>query len=156
MVLNFFHLPRVEWLTNSSAAMGGLILLSMWSVGTSMLVFLAALQGIPKEFYDAAVIDGANSRKILRHITIPLLAPALIFSLVMNLISGLQIFTPAYVITRGGPLNATLFYVLYLYRQAFQFLHMGFASAMAWVLFLVTLIATASVLYLSRRWSYEL
>jgi multiple sugar transport system permease protein len=155
-LLHFFHIPHVQWLTNGPAAMFGLVLLSMWSVGTSMLVFLAALQGIPREINEAAIIDGANSAQLLRHITIPLLSPALIFSLTMNLISGLQVFTPAYVITRGGPLNATLFYLLYLYRHAFQFLHMGYAAAMAWVLFLVTLVATACVLYLSRRWSYEM
>jgi len=155
-LLEFIHLPRIQWLTSGPAAMSGLVLVSFWTVGTSMLIFLAALQGIPNEVYEAAVIDGANRVKLFRYITVPLMTPALIFSLIMNLIYGLQVFTEAYVITRGGPLNATLFYVLYLYRHAFQFLHMGFASAMAWVLFIVTLISTTFVLYLSKRWSYEM
>jgi multiple sugar transport system permease protein len=132
--LHIFGIPRILWLQDPDWALPALILMSLWSLGGAMVIFLAGLQGIPNEFYEAAEIDGAGWWPKLRHVTLPLMSPVIFFNLIMGLIGTFQIFTAGYLITNGGPQNATLFYVLYLYRNGFQFFQMGYAAALAWVL----------------------
>jgi len=119
-----------------------LILMSLWGVGGSMIIYLAGLQGIPAELYEAGEIDGTNVLQVFLHITVPMLSPVIFFNFVMNIIGAFQVFTQAYVMTRGGPANATRFYMLRLYEQAFEAFNMGLASAMAWFLFLIMLVFT--------------
>jgi multiple sugar transport system permease protein len=119
-----------------------------------MIIFLADLQGVSETLYEAAAIDGANGLRRFLHITVPMITPVIFFNLVVGIIGSFQIFTVAYVATQGGPNNATLFYVLYLYNQGFQFLHMGYASALAWMLFVIILAFTFLQLGLARRWVY--
>jgi multiple sugar transport system permease protein len=119
-----------------------------------MLINLAGLQGIPEHLYEAAALDGAGPMTRFRHVTLPMLSPTLFFNLVMGIIGSFQVFTSAYVMTEGGPNEATLFYVLYLYQKAFEQFQMGYASAMAWILFAIVLALTLLVLRSARRWVY--
>lgn len=147
-------LPAVPWLTHPAWAMPAFILMSLWTLGGPMIIYLAALQGVPSHLYEAAEVDGANWLARFRHIMLPMLSPAVLFNLVLGVIGASQLFTGPLVITNGGPSNATLFYALQLYRQAFQWMAMGTASAMAWLLFIALLILTSIQLYLSNRWVY--
>lgn len=144
----------VAWLGNPNTAIWTLILLAVWQFGSPMLIFLAGLKQIPREFYEAAAIDGANSWQQFWRITLPLLTPILFFNLVMQLISGFMVFTQAFIITGGAPLDTTLFYALYLYQRAFVSLQMGYASAMAWVLLALIAIMTALVFRSSSYWVF--
>ncbi len=119
-----------------------------------MIIYLAGLQGIPTELYEAAEIDGCGRWRKLWQITVPMMTPVIFFNLIMGMIGAFQTFTEAYVITKGGPDNATLFYAMYLYQNAFKFFKMGYASALAWVLFLIILLVTLFVFATSRRWVY--
>jgi multiple sugar transport system permease protein len=119
-----------------------------------MVIYLASLQGIPKQLYEAAAIDGAGAWHSFWKITLPMLTPTIFFNLVLSVISTFQTFTSAFVATDGGPLDSTLFYVLYLFRQAFQFFNMGYASALAWFLFLIILVLTLLIVRSSSRWVY--
>lgn len=119
-----------------------------------MIIYLAALKGVPASLYEAARIDGAGRWRQFLNVTLPMISPLVFFNLVMGIIGSFQVFTQAYVMTSGGPGNATLFYVLNLYRQAFEFHYMGYASAMAWVLFVILVALTALVVRSSRRWVY--
>src|SRR5690349_7055400 len=116
--------------------------MGLWGAGSQTLIFLAALQGIPQILYEAAVIDGANVCQRFFRITLPMLTPSIFFNLVIGIIGSFQVFTTAYVATGGGPVNSTLFYLLYLYRMAFESFWMGYASALAWILFLIILVFT--------------
>lgn len=140
--LHFIGLPKIRWLQEPELALSALILMSLWGLGGGMVIYLAGLQGIPEVFYEAAEIDGAGRWHKLRHVTIPLMSPVIFFNLVMSIIGTFQVFTAGYLITDGGPQNATLFYVLYLYRNAFQYLEMGYAAALAWVLFSIIMALT--------------
>jgi len=144
-LLHAIGLPKVLWLQKPEWALPALILMSLWGLGGGMVIFLAGLQGIPNEFYEAAEIDGAGPWAKLWHVTIPLMSPIIFFSLVMGIIGTFQVFTAGYLITNGGPQNATLFYVLYLWRNAFQYLEMGYAAALAWVLFFIIMGLTAFI-----------
>jgi multiple sugar transport system permease protein len=128
--------------------------MSTWGLGRSAVITLASLQGIGQQYYEAAAIDGAGRWQSFWSITLPMLTPTIFFNLVLSVISTFQTFTSAYVSTDGGPLDATLFYVLYIYRQAFQFFNMGYASALAWVLFLVILALTLLIVRSSDRWVF--
>jgi multiple sugar transport system permease protein len=119
-----------------------------------MVIYLAGLQGIPQHLYEAAQIDGAGKWAQFRNVTLPMLSPTTFFNLIMGIIASFQIFTQAFVMTNGGPLNSTLFYSFYLYREGFQYLYMGYASAMAWVLLALTLALTLFNFGLARRWVY--
>jgi multiple sugar transport system permease protein len=119
-----------------------------------MVIFLAGLQGVPVELYEAASIDGAGDWAKFRRVTIPMITPTILFTLILSVISTFQTFTSAFVATNGGPLDATLFYVLYIYRQAFQFFHMGYAAAMAWVLFIIVLALTLFLFRGGQFWVY--
>lgn len=142
------------WLASPDWALPALILMSLWSVGGGMIIYLAGLQGIPTALYEAARIDGANAWRELVHITIPLMTPVIFYNLVIGIIGTFQYFTEAYVLTRGGPAEATLFYNLYLYNNAFSYLDMGYASALAWVLFVIVLVLTILVFRSSAAWVY--
>jgi multiple sugar transport system permease protein len=142
--------PR--WLVDPKTALIGLWMMSLWGLGRTATIYLAGLQGIPRELYEASAIDGAGIARAFWHVTIPLLTPTIFFNLVLSIISTFQTFTNAFVATDGGPLDSTLFYVLYLYRQAFQFFNMGYASALAWILFLIILALTLLVVRSSESW----
>ena len=144
-LLRSIGLPKVLWLQEPEWALPALILMSLWGLGGGMVIFLAGLQGIPNEFYEAAEIDGAGPWAKLWSVTVPLMSPVTFFNLVMGIIGTFQIFTAGYLITNGGPQNATLFYVLYLYRNGFLYLDMGYAAALAWVLFFIIMMLTAFV-----------
>jgi multiple sugar transport system permease protein len=156
-VLVAIGLPRIPWLSSPDWIKPAFILMSLWGVGYSVVIFLAGLQDVPRHLYDAAEVDGAGTWAKFRHITLPMITPSIFFNLVMGVIGSLQIFGPAFVInvgSQGGPKNSALFYVLYLYRQAFGYLNMGYASALAVVLFLVIMAMTALVLRSSPAWVY--
>ncbi|HZG77274.1 MAG TPA: sugar ABC transporter permease [Paenibacillus sp.] len=152
--LGLFGIDGPAWIFSEDWALPSLILMSLWSVGGSMLIYLAGLQGIPTELYEAAEIDGANRFRKFVSVTIPMLSPVIFFNLVMGIIGSIQVFTEGYVMTAGGPNNSTLFAVLYLYRQAFNYFSMGYASAFAWVLFLVILLLTLLVFRSSPMWVF--
>ncbi|HEY8744973.1 MAG TPA: sugar ABC transporter permease [Chloroflexota bacterium] len=143
-----------DWLGQPEWALPALVIMSLWAVGSGAIIYLAGLQGIPTELYEAAQMDGAGVLSRFLRITIPLMTPVLFFQVVVGIIGALQTFTQAYVMTSGGPNNATLFFVLYLYQNAFQYFRMGYAAALAWVLFTYILILTIIVFRTSRSWVY--
>jgi multiple sugar transport system permease protein len=145
---------NVSWIGNPSTALWTLIALSVWQFGSSMLIFLAGLKNIPQSYYEAASVDGANGFQQFFKITLPLLSPIILFNLIMQTISGFMTFTPAYIISKGegGPLDNTLLYSLYLYRRAFTFLEMGYASAMAWAMLIIIGVITFAIFQSSAYW----
>ena len=151
-LLGLIGLPGPLWLASEYWSKPALILMALWGSGATVIIFLAGLQGIPEHLYEAASIDGANSWKRFWHITLPLLTPTIFFNLVMGIIGSFQVFTQAYIMTNGGPLDSTLFYMLYLFRQGFSFLQMGYASAMAWILFVIILVLTLIQFRAAPRW----
>ncbi len=159
--LSWIGIDGPLWLQSEVWSKPALILMSLWGIGGGMIINLAALQSIPQELYEAADLDGAQRWRKTVHITLPLISPAIFFNLVMNIIGSFQVFTQAFVMTassaqgqEGGPNNSTLFFVLYLYKKAFQQFQMGYASALAWILFIIILIFTFIQFSLSRRWVY--
>src|SRR5436305_1095259 len=132
VVLQWLGLPPLAWFSSPELAKPSLILMGLWGAGSGTLVFLAALQGTPEALYEAATIDGAGRWDRFLHVTLPMISPAIFFNLIMGMIGTFQVFTTAYVATGGGPINATLFYLLYLYQMGFQSFWMGYASALAW------------------------
>ena len=153
-VLKGVGLPTSRFLGEPDSALASLVLVSLWSVGGGMVVYLAGLQGIPESFYEAAKIDGANSRQLFRFITLPLMTPTIFFNLVMGLIGAFQYFTEAFVLTQGGPLFSTYFYSLMVYERAFRFTQMGMAAAMAWFLLAIVLVLTLLVFRSSALWVF--
>lgn len=149
-----FGIPPTSWLGNPNTAIWTLILLAVWQFGSPMLIFLAGLKHIPQELYESASIDGAGGWPKFLHITIPMLSPVILFNLVLQMISGFLVFTQAFVITEGGPLDTTLFYALYLYQRAFGTFQMGYSSAMAWVLLLIIAVFTALTFKFSNNWVF--
>ncbi len=142
------------WLGHSQWALPSLILMSLWTVGGPMLIYLAGLQGIPTDLYEAADVDGAGGWAKFWAVTVPMMTPVIFFNLIMNTIFAFQVFAQPFIMTEGGPRYATLFYVLYLYQNAFKFFRMGYASALAWVLFLVILVLTALIIRSSALWVF--
>jgi multiple sugar transport system permease protein len=153
-LLKLLGLPTSQWLWNAASSKPSFILIGLWSIGNTMVIFLAGLQGIPQSLYEAAEIDGANWFRRFRAVTLPMLSPVILFNLVLGIIGTFQIFTGAYLMTNGGPQNSTLFAVLYLYRLAFEQFNMGLASAFAWLLFFIILVFTLLQLRFSRAWVY--
>ncbi|MBN2469817.1 MAG: sugar ABC transporter permease, partial [Anaerolineae bacterium] len=150
--------PKIPWLQSTTWAIPAFVILSLWGAGSSMIIFLAGLQGIPDIYYEAAEIDGAGPWAKLRHITLPVMSPVIFFNLVLGLINGFQAFTVVYLITSGtgGPENATLFLVLYIYRTGFRNMNMGYAAAVSWVLFFILMILSGIIFrYLGSRVHYE-
>lgn len=144
---------HVMWLLDEALSKPSLIVMSLWGAGGGMIIYLAGLQGIPRSLYEAAEMDGAGAISRFRNVTLPMLTPTIFFSLIMGFIGSFQVFTQALVMTDGGPHNSTLFYVLYLYRNAFQNLEMGYSSALAWILFVIILGVTL-VQFRFSRWVY--
>lgn len=135
--LSFFGLPTSTWLLSETMVIPALVIMSLWQVGGGVVIFLAALQGVPKDLYEAASIDGAGELRKFINITIPIISPAIFFQLITGVIGALQVFTQGYIMTDGGPQNRTLFVMLYIYREAFENFNIGYASALSWVLFIV-------------------
>lgn len=142
------------WLANRDSALYSVILINVWAAmgGNTMLIFLAGLQGVPKELYEAAEIDGAGAWYKWRHITLPLLTPTIFFNLVLAVIGALKVFTTAWVATQGGPSYATWFFALHIYTEAFQYFRLGYGSALAWVLAVILMFFTFIQVSYSRRW----
>ena len=143
-----------QWFFSTTWVIPSFIFMNLWGLGVTMVIFLAGLQGIPAHLYEAAEIDGAGAWSKFRNVTLPMMSPIILFNGVIGIIDSFQIFTPAFVITNGGPANASLFYGLYLYNNAFKFFNMGYAAALAWLMFLIILIITGLVFRLTGSWIY--
>jgi len=142
------------WLVSRDWSLPAIILASLWTVGGTMIIFVAGLKDIPQDLYEAAALDGAGELAKFRYVTLPLLSPVIFFNLVLGTIGGFRTFEVPLVMTQGGPVNATLFYALYLYLSAFNFMKMGYAAALAWILFILIMFVTAIQLRLARHWVY--
>jgi multiple sugar transport system permease protein len=153
-VLHVVGVRPIKWLFETAYAKPAFILMSLWSVGPGMIIFLAGLQSVPREVKEAASIDGANNWQRFLHVTVPVISPVLLFNLVMGVIGSFQVFTSSFIMTNGGPQNSTLFMVLYIYRNAFQLFKMGYAALLAWVLFLIIMAITVLQFVVSNRWVY--
>jgi len=155
-VLRLAHLPQIEtpigWLTNPAWALPALALMSLWGVGHTVVIYLAGLQDVPRELYESAELDGAGAWQRLRNVTLPMISPVIFFNLIMAIIGTLQVFAIPYIMTGGGPARATYFFTMYLYDNAFLFLKMGYASAMAWIQLMIVLMLTALAFWSSKRW----
>lgn len=154
MSLALVGIQGPSWLMDRDWVLVSFVIMSFWTVGGSMVIYLAGLQGIPTVLYEAAEIDGANGVQRFISVTFPMLSPVILFQLVMGVIGSFQIFTSAYIMTKGGPANASLFYTLYLYRQGFQYFRMGYASALAWVLFICILVLTLFIFRTASSWVF--
>lgn len=159
--LKMLGVPAPGWLTDPKYTVPSLVVISLWGVGGTVLILLAGLQGVPQSLLEAAEIDGAGSLARFRHVTLPMLSPVIFFNVVLGLIGALQVFTIVYVIwtptgggATAGPEDAGLFFVLYLYRVGFENFQMGYASALAWILFLLIMICTGILFRYQRRWVY--
>lgn len=152
--LGWFGIEGPAWLQDPSYALGALIVMGMWGVGNTIIIYLSGLQGVPEELYEAAQLDGAGPLRRFTSVTVPMISPTIFFNLIMGIIGGFQYFTQAFVMTNGGPLNSTLFYNLYLYNKAFVSFEMGYASALSWILFAIILIFTLIVIRSSSMWVY--
>ena len=162
-VLSIFHIPAVNWLGDAHWTKISIVLLAQLGAGGPALIFLAALRAVPNELYESARLDGAGPIRRFYKITFALITPVILFDLIYGVILGIQIFTPAFVLTGGtsgggaytaGPDNSLLFYVYYLYKQAFQYSDMGTASAMAWVLFVIAVVLSVAIMRWSKAWVY--
>jgi multiple sugar transport system permease protein len=153
-VLRPLGFPKIQWIYSSSSVMPSFILMSLWDIGPMMIIFLAGLQGVPKQLYEAVEIDGGNAWHRLIHITIPMITPTILFNLILSIIGAMQMFVQPYVMTEGGPNNSSLMYVLYLYQKAFEQSQMGYASALAWILFIIIATMSFLVLRTSSTWVY--
>jgi multiple sugar transport system permease protein len=167
-ILGFLHLPTPLWFQDPQWSKPGLVVLGLWGVGSTMIIFLAAMLDVPTHLYEAADIEGANGWDKFRHITLPMISPVIFFSAVIGVIYGFQYFTEAYVVAGGAggasgpgtgsslgyPQGSTLFYTIWLYQQGFEAFHFGYASAMAWVLFVIVMICTLVLIRSSRRWVF--
>jgi multiple sugar transport system permease protein len=159
-LLHLLHLPEPLWFVDPRYTKPGVALIGLWGIGQTMIIFLAALLDVPKQLYEAAEIEGANPWQRFRHVTLPMISPVIFFSVVIGLIQGFQYFTQAYVISRSGdqtrpvgyPQDSLLFYLSHLYQQGFEGFHMGYAAALSWVMFIVTMTCTIALIRSSRRW----
>jgi multiple sugar transport system permease protein len=153
-LLHIFGLPPQKWIFDENLAKPSFVIMGLWGLGSSMIIFLAGLQGIDPVLYEAAAIDGATWWSKFWSVTLPMMTPVLFFNLIMGIIGSFQVFTTAFIATGGGPNNATLFYVLYIYRQGFEFAKMGYASTLAWVLFIIVLLVTLIQFWTAGTWVY--
>jgi multiple sugar transport system permease protein len=158
-LLGLLHLAQPDWLESPAWGTRAVLLITLWTAGGPTIIYLAALKDVPRELYEAATVDGAGPIARFRHITWPIISPVTLFQVIVSVIAYLQVFTQPYLLAQthlgassGGPDNSMLTYSIYLFQNAFVFLKMGYASAMAWVLFLVTMGVSAVVLFSSRRW----
>ena len=153
-ILKAVGLPASKWIYGENTAVPSLALMSLWTVGGTVVIFLAGLQNVPKELYEAVDVDGGGWFSKLKAVTIPMVSPTIFFNLIMSFISSFQVFSQAYIMTSGGPNNATLFYVYYMYREAFQYGNIGVASALGWILFVIILRLTMLVVRSSALWVF--
>lgn len=154
LLWKIFRIKGPAWLFDEFWVLPALIIMSLWGIGGGIVIYLASLQGIPTELYEAAEIDGASSWNKFWRVTLPLITPVIFFNLITGIIGSFQVFTQGYVMTGGGPHYASLFYVLYLYQEAFLSFNMGYASALAWILFLIILFFTLIIFKSSSLWVY--
>ncbi len=152
--LKLFGIKGPAWLNDPHTALYALIIMGVWGIGNTMIIYLSGLQGVSEEVKEAAAIDGANSVQSFFKITLPLISPTIFFNVVMAVISSFQYFTQAYVMTEGGPLKSTLFYNLLLYQTAYRDYEMGYAAAMAWVMFAIIMVFSLLVIKSSSFWVY--
>ena len=153
-VLGLFGIQGPGWLQSEEWVIPALIIMSVWGAGNTMVIYLAGLQNIPEHLYEAAAIDGAGAWSKFWHVTVPMISPVIFFNLVTGFIASLQAFVLILVMTNGGPADASLVYGLYIYRQAFEYFDMGYASALAWVLFVLIILITALQFKFAQRWVY--
>ncbi len=151
-VLEVFGIQGMGWISHPDTALGTLIILNVWQFGSAMVIFLAGLKQIPAEMYESASIDGAGKTRKFLNITLPLLSPVIFFNFILGTINAFQNFTPAYIITQGGPMNSTYMYALYLYEKGFRQFQMGYASTLAWILLVIVAILTGINFLASNRW----
>lgn len=150
-VLRLVGLPTSNWVFGADTAVPSIALMAVWACGNMAIIFIAGLQGVPRSLYEAADVDGAGGWHKLRHVTIPYVSPIILYNLITGMIAAFQVFDQAFVMTGGGPNNATLFYVLNLYYRAFQDGRLGYASALAWILFLIVVVVTVVTFRLTRN-----
>jgi len=150
--LGWFGIAPIKWLFDPTWTKPAFILMSLWLTGFQMVVFLAGLQGVPKELSEAASIDGANAWLRFWNVTIPIISPVIFFNLIIGIIGSFQVFTTAFIMTKGGPQDSTLFMVLYIYRNAFEYFKMGYAATLSWVLFLIIMAFTGIQFFFANRW----
>lgn len=159
MINNVLRLLNIEgpaWLSDPNWALISFSIMSVWSLCcTNIIIYLAGLQGVPRSYYEASLIDGATTFQQFRKITLPLISPVIFYTLLMSIITSFQVFTSAMMLTKGGPIDSTRFYVLYLYDNAFRYYKMGYASALAWILFFIILILNFVVMRSSKKWVYS-
>ena len=162
-LLTLAHGPEINWLGDQRWTKMSVVLLAQLGAGGPALIFLASLRAVPSDLYESAALDGAGALRRFRHITLPLITPVILYDLIYGTILGVQIFTPAYILVGGtsggaaytaGPDNSLLFYVFYLYKNAFQYSDMGYASAMAWVLFVISVVLALAIMRWSKYWVY--
>lgn len=151
-MLRMIGIEGPSWLSSEPWAFYSLVLMSLWSVGGSMVIYLAGLKNIPASLYEAAVVDGASAWHRTVHITLPMLTPVIFFNLIMGTINAFQYFAQAYIMTQGGPEDSTSFYALYLFKRSWRYLDMGYASAMAWILFVIVMTITVVLFLTHRKW----
>jgi multiple sugar transport system permease protein len=153
-ILKVFGIIGPGWFSSREWVLPAFWIMGLWGAGSGMILYLAALQGVPTELYEAAMLDGANPWQKFRHITIPMTSPVILFTTLMGIIGSFQVFTGAYIVTAGGPADASLFYVLYLYNQAWVQMKMGYGAALAWILFIIILVLSLITLKVSGRLVY--
>lgn len=153
-VLAWFGIQGVGWISNPDTSLGTLILLNTWQFGSTMVIFLAGLKQIPQELYESASVDGAGKTRKFISITLPMLSPVMFFNLILGIIGSFQTFTSAFIITKGGPVNSTYVYAMFLYEKAFKHYQMGYASALAWVLLAIVGVLTIINFMVSRYWVF--
>lgn len=145
---------NISWIGNTKTALGVLVILGVWQFGASMLIFIAGLKQVPTTYYEAATLDGASSFQKFKSITLPMISPVIFFNLIMQIINAFKAFNESYIITKGGPLDKTLFYALYIYKQSFEYFNMGYGSALAWVLLLIIAVFAVFIFKSSNNWVY--
>jgi multiple sugar transport system permease protein len=153
-LLGLININGPGWYASPDWAKPGFVFMTLWGTGNAVVIYLAGLQDVDRTLYEAADVDGANWWHKIRHVTIPSISPVILFNVILAIIASFQFFAQAFIITNGGPMNATLFYSLYLYNNAFAYLHMGYASGLAWILLVIALGLTIVVLRSSARWVY--
>jgi multiple sugar transport system permease protein len=153
-LLRSVGLPGSNWIYDESTSVPSLIIMSTWGFGNGMVIFLAGLQGVPRQLYEAVALDGGGAWAKFRNVTLPFMTPVIFYNLVTGVIGTFQVFNQAYVMTSGGPNNSTLFYIYYLYTKAFTDSQMGYASALAWILFVIVLVITALLFRNARSWVF--
>ena len=153
-LIGIFGIEGKSWINSPDTALATLILLVVWQFGSSMVIFLAGLKQIPTDLYEAASVDGAGWFVKFKKITLPMLSPIILFNLIMQTITAFQMFTQAFIITKGGPIQSTYVYVMYLYELGFARFQMGYASSLAWILLIIIATATVLIFLSSRQWVF--